>query len=867
MKSWVPQIRPCALALTVVTTAAGLAGCRRESEVAADRIELVSGNNQAGAPGATLSPLVVRVVSARSRDVLGRRGPRLAVPGVPVTFRLESPRRIGKSRPGDISREPLPADGNFPEERHAAIQPSPGLYPLVDGTSPPGDGRTIVVETDAMGLARAGIRLGSRNGASNIEASIEKKGEKVRFGVVSGVETEVSEPESIVGAKVPIRLRLVRYAEQNGKAGLEPLPDRQIVFQIVGEPPGAQETASLKDKRNFTDSEGGRETEITLGNEPGTYQVLAEVDPHPGDEPIPAIILRVTALDWAQVGWRLATGILVFVFGVRLLGNGFLLVTSPYMHLPAGPWAQNRLKGYLGGLLAGVTFQSASLATSHLMNLTNGGLLTAVGALGLVLGANVGGSLLPQILCLDIDFLAAPFLALGLVLILVPRRVGLVSWSWVLLGAGLVLGGWGLLQHAADLASLSGKLKTEVLFGDVDTTLLFSVRASRFAAYFLLGLTAAFILRTSNLVVVLAVLLATRDIFNASTAVPIVLGANLGSAGMIFLLTIGKRCEARRLALANLVLHVLGCAVAVALYFPVIEGQPLFLRLLGLVMPGRLLTGLPGTVEAEIATVHTAYNFFAGIVFLAFPGALLAIVNRVFPSRPATADVKPFVLDRNLISVPALALRQAAEEVIYLTEVARKTVAEAFDSFRYNDLDLSEQIVRRGEVIAEMHREVSQYLVEVCENQLSRRDASQLEILQTAASAIARIGELGERLRDLTSRRIEEQVPPSVEVDRDLNEAYDLIMAQFTNILTLLRQRDTKTEENAVKMVERIAKISSRVESQWRQRIEQSEAPASPVAIHLQTVIYQEAFSLLFRVSGQLAHIAHAMRILAPERF
>src|SRR5688572_11653560 len=126
MKSWVPQIRSHTLAIAAAAAMAGLAGCHRESDVEADRIELVSGNNQAGAPGATLSPLVVRVVSARSRDFLGRRGPRLAAPGVPVTFRLESPRKGGRSAPGNPG-ETLPPDGSAPEEHRPAIAPSPRL--------------------------------------------------------------------------------------------------------------------------------------------------------------------------------------------------------------------------------------------------------------------------------------------------------------------------------------------------------------------------------------------------------------------------------------------------------------------------------------------------------------------------------------------------------------------------------------------------------------------------------------------------------------------------------------------------------------------------------------------------------------------
>ena len=92
-------------------------------------------------------------------------------------------------------------------------------------------------------------------------------------------------------------------------------------------------------------------------------------------------------------------------------------------------------------------------------------------------------------------------------------------------------------------------------------------------------------------------------------------------------------------------------------------------------------------------------------------------------------------------------------------------------------------------------------------------------------------------------------------------------MGQFSNILTLLRERDTKTEENAVKLVERLAKLSARVEALWRQRIEQAESKLSPLEVHLQTVVYQEAFGILFRIASHLAHIAEKMRILSPDRF
>ena len=852
-----------------------LGGCKSDVEVAPDKIEISSGNDQLGEAGELLlEPISVRVMGPRAVDFLGRRSHRQPVEGAAVTFAVETapPRKGGDKGldgspalpEGETTAEDLPADDT---------DGPPALPSLREQQHAPGDTKPKIflrktVVTNADGIARVWVQLGVKNGDYKIDASLAKKGEKVRFRAVAGAKRDVSESESVVGAKVSLGLKLSQIPSDSPQKGPRPLRQRRVYYQIVGGPSGGLETAELKekDRQSRTDDDGLSTIEVTLGAAPGVYSVLAEIEARPDEEPIRGILLSVAAMDWVLIGLKLAAGVLIFVIGVRMLGNGFLLATSRFLHLPTETWAHSRFQGYVGGLAAGAVFESSSLVISHVTNLANGGLLTAAGGLSLVLGANAGGTMLPQILSFEIGMLSAPFLAMGMILLLLPRRSGLAPWGWILLGAGLTLTGWSLLKDSTELASYSRRLKTEVFFGDVDYSLPFSLYAPRFLAYFALGSLVAFILRTSNLIVVLAILLASSDILRPTTSVPLIIGANLGSAAMVFLISLRKRREAKRLGLANLLVHIFACAIVVLLSIIPCDRSSIFIWLIERILPGRLLLTASGEAVGYLATAHTAYNVAAGIGFVFLPRALLSIVDRLLPPKPAAQDVKPYHLDRNLIAVPTLALRQVSEEVIYLTEVCRKSVAEGFDSFRYNDMDLSDQVVRRGEVIAEMHREVSQYLVEVSENQLSRRDSTRLEILQTAASGLVRIGELGERLRDLTGRKLEESIPSEPEVDRELNEVYDLVMAQFGNILALLRQRDMKTEENAVKMIERLAKYSSRIESQTRQRLEGAGTPANPLQLYLQSLVYNEAFNILFSVAGHLAHIAQCMRILSPDR-
>src|SRR6185503_4492505 len=186
-------------------------------------------------------------------------------------------------------------------------------------------------------------------------------------------------------------------------------------------------------------------------------------------------------------------------------------------------------------------------------------------------------------------------------------------------------------------------------------------------------------------------------------------------------------------------------------------------------------------VGHHVAMIHTIYNLLNGLLCFALAGPLLRLVEKLVPRDPVRDDVKPYHLDPSLIEVPPLALLQASREVTYLTELCRKAIAESFDAFRYRDLKLADQTVRREESIESVHRDVSQYLLRVGENELSRRESSRLQVLQAATGSLVRIGEMGERLRDLTTRELDEELDLPEDAARDLNDIYDLVMGQFDN--------------------------------------------------------------------------------------
>lgn len=860
-----PSVCGGQLAAGLAFALGALAGCG-ESPSAGEAssepysIEIVSGDAQFGAPGAELpEPLVVRILGRPGVNFLG--GPKRPKPaaGRLVIFEIEDPRTKKAPEPGGPGEsQPTPA-----------LPPYPSLFPEPfrrEGSAAPirsSGALRIEVAADFDGLARAWVRLGSRNGRWNVEARIaEKEKEKVRFTTITGAEVEPPILEGVVGSQVPVRLRLLRMSESREPGRLEPIADRQVLFRLVSSPETGIGTAAVRDKRNATDAEGLRTTDVTLGAEAGTYALLAEIDSAPGEEPMPAIVINLTAVDWVSTGLRLTTSLLLFVVGVRLLGNGFLLVASGSPRALAVPSSASPIRGYARGILAGATFQSASVVILHVLSFCNGGLLDATGALPILLGASLGGTLLPQLLSQGIEMLGVPFLALGVAFFLARKRFRLAPWGWVFLGAGIILCAWSFLDEAASELSASRKFTAAFARLGLDPSAGLQAFLPRFLSYLLLGAGLAFLFRTSNLLVVTAMALVARGVLSLDSAVPLVFGANLGASAVISIAMVGKRNEARRAAASHLLVQVLGCGAFLAISLPLPSGRSALLLAVEWLVPGRALSPLPENPAQHVATVHTLFNLLTGLAFAAFPKKLLRQVDRILPAPPSAEEIKPFRLDRNLLGVPALALRLATEETVYLLEVARRTVAEGFEAFRYGDLSLSEQVSRREEVIAAIHRELTRYLVDIAQNPLSEKDAEQAEILQTAGALGALVGKLGERFRELAARKSDEQIGATEEIDRDLGEVYDLVMAQFENVIALLRARDLSTEETTARVSERLARYSTRVAATWRQRIERAGPGTGPLDLHLQTTLYQEAFDALFRIASELAQIAERMRIL-----
>lgn len=248
------------------------------------------------------------------------------------------------------------------------------------------------------------------------------------------------------------------------------------------------------------------------------------------------------------------------------------------------------ITGALAGFLTSAIAQSSSVASVLTVSLADAGILSFVGSLGVIIGANVGTTLTTQLVAFKLTAIAPYFVILGLIIHYTSTRYR--HYGKPIFYFGLLFFSLFLMQE-----------KLTVLAGApfvIHTLTLFSTPIP--AA--LLGALLAFILQSSTVVVGLAVVLVGGGVIPFAQALPIIIGANVGTVSTALIASLPLSLRAREVAIAHAIFNVVGSFV--------------FMFILGPF--GSLIQFLGGTPEQLVANAHLIFNVVcAAIALLLFP--------------------------------------------------------------------------------------------------------------------------------------------------------------------------------------------------------------------------------------------------------
>jgi phosphate:Na+ symporter len=519
-------------------------------------------------------------------------------------------------------------------------------------------------------------------------------------------------------------------------------------------------------------------------------------------------------------------GIMLLLYGMRLVGDGLQKAAGARLRSILLTATSNRIKGVGVGAAITALLQSSSATTVMLVGFVGSGLMGLTETMGVILGADIGTTLTVQILAFKVYDYAIFIIGLGVLIRFVSTRGTYKHWGQAILGFGFVF--------------LALKILIET-FTPVTESPYFGGFVTGLGADPLAGIIIAAVLtaifHSSAATLGLAITAAHSGLLSLDLAMPIVLGANIGTCATAWISSIGASVDSKRVALAHILFKVLGVLIV--------------LPFLGLFTDVVSLASLDPA--RQVAYAHTFFNIAIAVIFLPFTGPFTALVKRILPQRIEVKKFGPRYLDPMVLTSPSLALGQATRETMRLADIVQDMLKSSMQVFKTNDPYLLERLEERDNDVDLLDREIKLYLTKLSRESLTEEQAMrELEIL-AFANNMENIGDvIDKNLMELAGKKISENLRFSDEGRGEILALHERVVMNFEMGVAAFTTVDF---ELARRLLDRKAKIS-RMEREMREAHIKRLHMGLREAIDTSS-IHLDVLTNLKRINSYVANIAY----------
>jgi phosphate:Na+ symporter len=432
-------------------------------------------------------------------------------------------------------------------------------------------------------------------------------------------------------------------------------------------------------------------------------------------------------------------GVSLLLWGLHMVQSGIMRAFGPDLRRLLLKALPNRFAAFGTGLGLTALLQSSTATGLMTASFAAEGVVGLVPALAIMLGANVGTTLIVQILSFNIAAIAPMLFILGLLAFRAGGRSRIKDLGRVAIGAGLMLLALHILIDV--LAPAENAPTVRVLLRSItDDPILCIVIAA--------ALTWA--AHSSVATVLLVMSLAYSNFITPVAALALVLGANLGSAiNPVF--EGGRRGDpaSYRLPVGNLVNRLVGIALLVPFLPAIADG----------------LRDLQPDMAKLTAQAHIAFNLALAVVFMPLLDPLAWALTRIFPAQRRPADATaPKYLDDSALDTPSLALADAARETLRMGDVVETMLQKVMQALMTGDRALVTDVSRMDNTVDRLEEAIKLYLTKLTRDSLDDREGKRAMEIISFAINLEHVGDIIDRnLCELAAKKIKRKIEFSTE--------------------------------------------------------------------------------------------------------
>ncbi|WP_027995650.1 Na/Pi cotransporter family protein [Simplicispira psychrophila] len=524
---------------------------------------------------------------------------------------------------------------------------------------------------------------------------------------------------------------------------------------------------------------------------------------------------------------NLLAAIALLVWGTQLVRTGILRVFGASLRQIISRSVRTPFTAALSGLGITAVVQSSTATALIVSAFVGQGLMALSAALAVMIGADIGTSVMAVVFSLDLSWLSPLFIFAGVVLY-VPRPDTTVGrLGRVFIGLGLMLLALRLITEATTVLTQSEAVRA--LLGALTSDLLLEIT---------MGAVLALVSYSSLATVLLTATLVGSGGIPAGVGLGLVIGANLGSGLLAVLTTLRSNVAARQVPMGSLVFKMAGVLLMAPLVGP-------WLRY---VQPH-----VPNDV-ALVVLFHLAFNVVKGLVCIGLTNPVAQLVAHLLPAEATSAtDTRPRHLDPSALATPSLAISCAAREALHQADIVETMLQGIHTVIRTNDLRISEDLRRLDDQVDGLYSAIKYYMTKIPRETLDEREGRRWTDIIGFTINMEQIADIIERvLIDIEDKKIKPGLQFSEQGMHEINELHARLMDNLRLAMSVFLNHTVEDAKRLLKEKTRFRELERAYSATHLGRLSDQSVPSMETSsLHIDLI------SDFRRINSLLCSIAY----------
>lgn len=461
-------------------------------------------------------------------------------------------------------------------------------------------------------------------------------------------------------------------------------------------------------------------------------------------------------------------GLAMFLYGMDAMGDGLAKLSGGKLEQILEKLTSKRIMAVLLGIAVTAVIQSSSATTVMVVGFVNSGIMQLSQAVGIIMGANIGTTVTSWILSLSgiqgsslfIQLLkptsfSPVFAAIGIVLIMTAKDNNKKK------DIGNILVGFAILMFGMDtMSGAVAPLAENEKFTSILT--MFSNPILGMIA----GLVLTAVIQSSSASVGILQALCVTGAVGYKTAIPIIMGQNIGTCVTALISSIGASKNAKRASMIHLYFNLIGTVLFMVVFYSInaIIGGFAFLN--------------DSANAAGIAVVHSLFNIGTVLVLYPFGDKLVKLAQLTIPDHVGETEEKPdelAVLDERFLEKPAFAMELCRNAAVRMAQESRDALHLALDNVTMYSESRVAKIIEMEESVDRYEDALGTYLVKLNNCDLSQKDSRTLSILLHCIGNFERISDHAVNITDSSTQMQEKKLKFSKKAMEELKVFSDAL--------------------------------------------------------------------------------------------